>query len=221
MPDEATTAPEQVQETPTDAAVEETTPAEDAPAIDWEQRYNDLRPEFDRNNQLQAAARGQHGEQAQIEALDLLGIPYETAEPEEEDDEWVDPDERFDRLEAQIAQRDEAAEQAQFVREEESWIDQNLTALEGSEGIDLSDAETKIVLDIALSNRHPNGEPDLTGAIAALKDSWNARQASYLASKKAPAPPNGSAGEAKIDFSNAEARQKFMAEDLAARMEES
>lgn len=227
MPDEAPTPVEETpQDTSTEAAVEETKPADDVtPSTDnWEQRYNDLRPEFDRRNALLTAAEGHQGPEAQAQALRQLGVEvdFEEEEEPEEDETWVDPDERFDRLEKRLAERDEEAEAADFAAREEAWLDNALTEVEAKEGLKLSQAETKIVLDIALANRNPqNGEPNVQGAVEALKESWTERQANYRASKKSPAAPVGSTGEAKVDFSNDKERRKFMAEDLASRMEES
>lgn len=222
MPDEATPTPEETQDTSTSstAAVEETTPAKEVPAStdNWEQRYNDLRPEFDRKNQLLSAAEGHHGTEAQAAALRQLGVEVEEQQAEEKDDTWVDPDERIDDLEAKLAQREEAEEEAQWAQREESFIDTTLSEIESKEGVTLSKAETKFVVTNALSNRDPNsGEPNLQGAFDDLKGIKSAARDEYLASKKSPAAPIGTAGEEKVDFSNAEARRKFMAEDLAAR----
>jgi len=222
MPDEATPAPDEVQDTPTDAAVEETKPAEDAPAStdNWEQRYNDLRPEFDRKNQLLSAAEGHQGPELQAQALRQIGVEVELEQEEEDkDDEWVDPDDRIDKLEAKLAERDEADKEAQWAQREESFIDTTLSEIEGKESMKLSDAETKFVVTNALSNRDPqSGEPNLQGAFDDLKGIKSAARDEYLASKKSTAAPIGTAGEEKVDFTNADARRKFMSEDLAARM---
>lgn len=223
MPDEATPAPE-VQDTPTDAAVDETKPAEDESTQstdNWEQRYNDLRPEFDRKNQLLSAAEGHHGPDLQAQALRQLGVEVEMEqEAEEQDEGWVDPDERIDRLEAQLAQRDEADEESQWAQREESFIDTTLSTIEEEEDVKLSNSETQFVVTNALANRDPNtGEPNLQGAFDDLKGIKSAARDEYLASKKnSPAAPLGTAGESKVDFSDPKARRKFMADDLAARM---
>lgn len=229
MPPEAEQAPANEQETsdPINAAPnEEGTPAEpeqgSQPAIDYEQRYNDLRPEFDRKNQLLSAAEGHHGAEAQAQALRQLGVEVEL--DEEPDDAYVDPDERIDRLEAQLQERQEAEKEAEFQRLESQYIKSTLAEIEGQEEIKLSDQETKLVVNHALANRLGDGKPDLQGAVEALKTIKGAARDEYLASQrekaKAPRAPVGTAGEEKIDLSDQDARQKWMAEQMQA-LEES
>jgi hypothetical protein len=226
MPDEALETPENAQDTSTEtAAVDETKPATEsaedsstAETDNWEQRYNDLRPEFDRRNQLLTAAEGHQGPEAQMQALRQLGVEVEMAEAQEADDpEWTDPDERIDQLEAKLAEREEAEQEAHFQQLEEGYIDSTLSEIEGKEDLKLSDAETKIVVTGALANRLEDGRPDLQGAFDDLKGVRSAAAEAYRASKKASAPPIGSAGEEKIDFRDPDARRKFMADDFAAR----
>jgi len=219
MPDEAVEAPEVDQDTPV-AEVEETEAEAPANTDNWEQRYNDLRPEFDRRNQLLTAAEGHQGPDAQAQALRQLGVEVELEQEEEAQDDWVDPDERIDRLEQAIAERDQAAEESQWAAKEESFIDSTLTELESSEGVKLTDPELQFVVTNALSDRDPqSGEPNLKGAFDAIKEIRKEAGTQYLASKKTPAAPLGSAGEQKIDFKDGAQRRKFMAEDLASRME--
>jgi len=224
MPDEATPAPEETQDTPINAASEEEKPAEEAPAASdpWEQRYNDLRPEFDRRNALLSAAEGQQGPEAQAQALRQLGVEVEMAEAEDDkDDEFLSDVERLEqRLAAQeekFTQREQQEQEAHFQKLEESFIESTLSEIEGKENVKLSERETKVVVNNALANRLENGEPDLQGAFDDLKGIKSAARDEYLASKKAPAPPIGAAGEDKIDFSNPDARRKFMADDFNAR----
>lgn len=220
MPDEATQAPEEVQDTPDNAAVEEAKPAE-VPADQWEQRYNDLRPEFDRRNALLSAAEGHQGPEAQAQALRQLGVEVEMAPEEEDDDLYEDPTERLEkRLEAQeqkIVEREEKEQEDHFQQLEENYIASTLSEIEGKESVKLSEREKKIVRNNALANRLEDGRPDLEGAFDDLKGSWTERQANYRASKDSTPAPLGSAGEEKIDFSNPKARRKFMAEDFKAR----
>jgi hypothetical protein len=227
MPDEATPAPEEIQDTPdTPAASTEEKPAsespEDSPAASdgFEERYNNLRSEFDRRNQLLTAAEGNQGPEAQAQALRQLGVEVEMAEEEDndEDDEFLSDVEKLEkRLEAQeqkFSQREEQEQEAHFQQLEESFIDSKLSEIEGAESMKLSETETRVVVNNALANRLDSGEPNLQGAFDDLKGIKSAARDEYLASKKAPVAPTGTAGEEKIDFSDPEAAKKWMVEDF-------
>lgn len=229
MPDEATQAPDEVQDTPTpdETAPENGKPVEQEqePTVDWEQRYESLRPEYDRNNQLLAAARGEHGPEAQIEALQALGVDVEQEEAEESD-EFEDPYDALERrqaaLEQQIQERDEAAQEAEFQELEKQFIDATLDEIQGAENVTLSAQEKKWVETQAKANRLETGEPNLKGAFDDLKGIKSAARDEYLASKKAPKAPAGAVGEEKIDLSskNKDKRNKWMAEQIAPALED-
>lgn len=228
MPDEAT-APVEEQETPSSAASEEEIPAEEAPAeIDWKQRaevaekrHSDLVPEYTRGQQQLAAIRGDHGTEAQVEALRQYNVEVEMAEEAEEDDPFEDPTERLEkRLEAQeqkFAQREEAEQQAHFEQLEANYITSTLGEIAGNEGVKLSDTEKKIIKNNALANRLEDGRPDLQGAFDDLKGIKSAAAEEYRASKNTPVPPIGSAGEDKIDLRDPKAKRDFIQRDFEAR----
>src|SRR5436305_4426069 len=180
MPEEAT-APEEVQETPSTPAAE-TAPVEGKPAegqeqqeptVDWEQRYNSLRPEYDRSNQLLAAARGEHGPEQQIEALRQLGVNVQQEEAEKEEDPFEDPGERTQRevaeIREQLQEREEAEQWAEFEQLETSFVKETLDQLEGDESVKLSDQERKWIETQGKANRLETGEPNLKGAFDHLK----------------------------------------------------
>lgn len=221
MPDEGLAPAE--QDTPINAAPEEGKPAEEVPAgtDNWEQRYNDLRPEFDRRNALLTAAEGQQGPEAQAQALRQLGIEVQEEEAEAEPDPWEDPTERLEqRLTAQeerLTQREEAEQQAHFAQLEDSYIKSTLGEIETKEGHKLSEAEARVVRNAALANRLDDGRPDLQGAFDDLKGIRSAAAEEYRASKNTPLPPVGSAGEEKLDTRNPEQRRAFMLKDFEAR----
>lgn len=224
------------QETPPDAASEQEKPAAEPPAegaaeqptTDWEKRYNDLRPQFDRNNQVLAAAKGDHGPEAQIQALQQLGVNVQRPEEEpEEPDLFEDPDERTQREIAEIRedlqQRDEAQEHAEFERLEHQFINGTIDQLEKDENLKLPKEERDWVEAQAKANRHESGEPNLKGAFDALKGIKSRARDEYLASKKQAArAPAGAVGEEQIDLSpkNKEQRNAWMAEQLAAGLED-
>jgi hypothetical protein len=228
MPPEADEqAPEQVQDTPIngDAAPEET--AEPSkPAVDYQKRYDDLVPEYTRGQQLIAAARGDHGPEVQMQALQQLGVEVQQEEEAEEDDPFVDPGERALReteaLKAKLAEKDEQEESARFQKLEREFIDTTLGEIEGKENVKLSKRDKHFVETAALSNRLDDGRPDLEGAVKDLIELRNEARDGYIASKKAPKAPLGTAGEDKIDFSKMSKDEidQWMAEDIEARMAE-
>lgn len=220
MPDEGLAPEAETQDTPINAASTEEKPAEVPAGTDnWEQRYNDLRPEFDRRNALLTAAEGQQGPEAQAQALRQLGIEVQMEEEaaEETEPNWVDPDQRIDQLEARLTQREEAEQQAHFADLEDKYIKSTLGEIEGKENTKLSDAEARVVRNAALANRLEDGRPDLQGAFDDLKGIKSAAAEEYRASKNTPLPPVGTAGEEKLDTRNPEQRRAFMLKDFEAR----
>ncbi|HEU5115579.1 MAG TPA: hypothetical protein VFT74_02780 [Isosphaeraceae bacterium] len=220
MPDEATPAPEEIQDTQAEAAPTEEIPAESQqPTTNWEQRYNDLRPEYDRNNQLIAAARGDHGPEAQIEALQRLGVEVEQQQEQaEEPDLFEDPTDRLQRelesIKQDLASRDEKAQMERFAQLEKDYISSTIKDLEGSENLKLTAGEKRFVENDALANRLEDGRPDLEGAMALIKENRKEAQDQYLASKKeAASAPVGAVGEEEIDLSDHNARNAWMAKE--------
>jgi len=232
MPPEAEVEAPEVQDTPinADAAPEEGRPAPEStdsqPAVDYQKRYDDLVPEYTRGQQLIAAARGDHGPEAQMQALQQLGVEVQQEEEAEEDDPFEDPAERALRetqaLKAKLAEKDEQEEVARFQKLEREFIDTTLGEIEGKENVKLSKRDKHFVETAALSNRLEDGRPDLEGAVKDLIELRNEARDGYIASKKAPKAPVGTAGEAKIDFSKMSKDEidQWMAEDIEARMAE-
>lgn len=229
MPDEATQAPEEIQDTPDPAASDQEIPASEStdspPAASdpYEPRYNNLRSEFDRRN---AALSGQLGPQAQAEALSHYGIELAEAEQEAEDDLFDDPVERTQReveeLKQWRAEREQREQNAEFEKLEREYIDSTLKEIEKTdkEGFKLSEKDKRIVEAYAKGNRLDDGRPDLEGGFALVKESKAEAREGYLKSKRdATAAPVGAEGEAKVDFSKMTPEQKdqWMVEDVERR----
>lgn len=218
MPEEATEAPVVEQDTPA-ADTEPEAPAEDTPEasepeVDYQKRYDDLRSEFDRRNQIDAALRGQLGPEAQAEAAKAYG--FEFAEDDEDSDEYVDPDERLNRLEQQIQERDQQAEAQRMEQAEQEWLDTEIGKVAKTEGRDLTKEEKDIILGYALSNRFDDGQPDVDGGHERLKAIYSEAQKRLISSKKnSPRPPSGAAGEPAIDTSTSAGRRAAI-EQVAA-----
>lgn len=235
MPEEATPAEGEVpapqnEETPgIESGPEDNgTPAE-TPDIDFEQRYNDLRSEFDRRNQqyseaeqLQAALSGAAGPDAQAQVLAAFGIELEDeADLNEFDDlDEFDPDARIDRLEALLEDQQMAAEEEAMAEAEVEYLTEGIEALEQQEGREFSDQEIATLASIARANPDENGVPDLEAAHAHLTELIQDRQSAWVQSKKAKRPGSGIAADRAVDLDNEEARIQFMADRLAAADDE-
>ena len=220
---EETPAP-QNEETPgIESGPENGIPA-DSPEIDFEQRYNDLRSEFDRRNQqyseaeqLQAALSGAAGPEAQAAILAQFGIELEDDEDMGFDElNEFDPDSRIDRLESMLEEQQMAAQEEAMAEAEVDYLTDGIEALEQQEGREFSDQEIAILASVARANPDDNGAPDLAVAHAHLTELLNDRQSAWVQSKKAKRPGSGVAAEKAADLDNDEARVQFMADRFAA-----
>lgn len=211
-------APEQeIQDTPTpDTEPEapdtpETPAAEDTePEVDYQKRYEDLRPEFDRTNQILASLQGRHGVEAQQEAARLFGFEFADEEPEEEG--LTSPEDEIAEIKRQLAERDEQAEQQQYAAAEKDWIQQELGKVEKDFDRKLSAEERDIVESFAVAHRFEDGQPDIEGGKERLKAIYSHHQKQLIDSKRAPKPPAGVAGAEAIDTSTPEGRRKAIAD---------
>ena len=198
-------------------------PAE-SPDVDYEQRYNDLRSEFDRRNQdysqaeqLQAALSGQAGPEAQEQVLAAYGIELEGDEPDVEFDEPYDADARIDRLEQTIEEQQAYAELAEVQEAEQDFLVDGIEALEQRAGREFSDQELAALTSIARSNRSETGVPDLALAYDHLTELEADRQQAWIESKRTGRVPGaGMAAEKAVDLDDPEKRVQFIADRMAA-----
>jgi DNA gyrase/topoisomerase IV subunit A len=228
-PDEE--AVEQPQDTAADEATsEEETPAEEAePAVDYEKRYTDLRPEYDRNQQRLSEYEQFIGHlrdpETQAEALQALGLQLEEDE-EPEDDEYDDPEERLEAelegVKEYLAEQQQAQQFAEHQEREVDYVDDAITELEDEESIELSDKEFGVVVRLADTMRDENGWPDVRAAWEALGGISEAQRKRYVESKKANKPSaNGTAGTEKIDMADEDERVKAFANVMEAEAQDS
>lgn len=196
-------APEATRDTPTEDAPSEEGHAPEA--IDYEKRYNDLRPEFDRTTQELAQLREFRESLAdpsrQADVLRDFGIELADDEPGEEDADDVFRDPRVDQLIAEREQERAAAQQQQayegFVVDTMEQVD----ALERELGEEFSDDEVDLLLDLreAAARR---------GQDVAIKDVYQnrlnqvfeTRRQKYVQSKRAPQASK--VGQAAADDGN-------------------
>lgn len=233
MPDEVTPDQGEVpapvsQETPGSEVGPNDNGTPDAtPDIDFEQRYNDLRSEFDRRNQhyaeaeqLEAVLAGEAGPEAQAQALAAFGIELEGDEEFDEFDDELDeydPDARIDRLESFLEEQAMAAEEEAMAEAEQEYLAEGLGILEEQEGREFSDQELETLVSIAVANPDDQGIPDLAFAHQHLNDLIQDRQSAWVQSKRSGrVPGSGVAADKAVDLDNEETRVQYMADRIEA-----
>lgn len=235
VPADAGTPPE-TPETPATGAPPEA--PSDSPDTDWKQRaevaekrYEDLRPQANQWESALADIEGRNGPERQRQALaERARVELEDEEAEEEPDEFdlpPDPNDRLDALEQREAEREQQHEQDEFDRLEAKYLEDTVGALEGKEGIKLTEGQYGFVINNALANRDPHdGKPDVEGSFSAFKAEVEAGAQKWVKSKETVVPPNGTKGELKITpemLRDKDTRQKIAVEayEAAERAQES
>jgi type II secretory pathway pseudopilin PulG len=232
-------APE-TQDTPeTEAPPEGTRAPEQESTIDWEKRYNDLRPQWDRANAELSQLRSRSELASALESddhradairhiaqtygpeavLEALGYAVEGDETEGQDEEFRDP--RVDQLLAQ----QQAQEQEKQLDALERTIEGEIDNLAKQHSLELTDHAKSLIFNQTLALAPLDGnQPDVKQAfemLTGLRDEWIK---GYRESKRAPAPPQtgGSSGEpahqlgdsgSRIDRALQVANEAFAGED--------
>jgi len=219
-------APDTSQETPGSEVGPGVGTPDETPDIDFEQRYNDLRSEFDRRNQhysqaeeLERALSGAAGPEAQAQALSAFGIELEDDELDDFGDELdeFDPDSRIDRLEAMLEEQAAAAEEQEMAEAEMEYLAESIDILENQEGREFSDQEIETLVSIARANPDQDGIPDMGLAHQQLNGLIEAQRSAWLDSKKSKRTPgSGVAAGKAVDLDNEEARVQWMADRIEA-----
>lgn len=218
MPEEANPAP-QNEDTPTQ--VVEEAPAEDTPptpVIDWEKRYNDLRPTFDQT----AAERRQLEEEVErLRAAQPVQPEYD--EDDLEDDPYLaklaEIEARLAAKEQQDAQRAQAETLKQQREQEYNHIDAELASIETEFSEELSDEEARMLGNYALANRDEHGRPDVRLAYETFNKVFEGRKAKWVDKKRsAPATPAAGPGAVEVpDLSDRKARIAYINEQVQQR----
>jgi hypothetical protein len=207
-------------------APEEETPVSEAPAtetppeerVDYEKRYNDLRPQYDRSNQELSEYRklvegiGSDDPDVQKASLEAIGLSYQ--EPEETDDEYQALQKRLDKLEQGFTTEQEQRQLEAQRQAEIDHLDSQISALEKAEGIELTEAEVKILAATASHHRAEDGMPDVASAYKLLSEVDQPRQERRVKSKKAAQVQTGTAAAKTFDRSNEAERVAYMAQKL-------
>jgi hypothetical protein len=204
MPDEAQ-APE-IPDTPIEEAPQGDTPP---PVVDYETRYNNLRPEFDRKSQ-------------QLREYEERLAAYEQSqqpEPEYDDDEYDYEDtvarQEIAQLKALLAQRDQETQTKLEAEREAAFINTEIKLLEKEQEEQFSDDEWNTIGIIAERFRNEEGEPDIARAYEQLFGKIvKPRREKYVSTKKASRPRSGSPAAQSIDLDDRDTRRDYMTQKL-------
>lgn len=225
MPEDTGTVENDAQDSvaPVDAPTQE---SPDTPASDYESRYNDLRPQYDRTmaqvQQYEQFIGSLQDPETQSEALRALGLELSQEEEDELLGDLEDDEQRFDPRVDQLVEafntQQQEAEQAQVQELEAEFLDQAISTIESKEG-SLSDSEVETLVQLADRMRDDDGIPDVEGAYAQLKSVSDAFNSRYLESKKASRLDPGTAGSESVDLSDPNTLDRVLAETAQAAME--
>lgn len=238
---ETAPAPESTEAPKTDQAnTEESAPAftdsynpdelpEEARAA-YDAAYKRLQADYTRKTQ-EVSSQRQQAEQAQqlvnalrnpatqAQALQMLGLELED---DTEDTGYVDPDERIDRLEQMLTERDKQSEEERKMEQEATLIDSELQRLSKADGHNLDDSEIELIVSFAVANRLGDGSPNVEAGYRQLQALYSEAQKRHIESKRnAPAPGIGSAAEKKWQLDTEAGRKEAMAEIAAASFDQS
>lgn len=216
------------QDTPTEAAPQEGNAATDQQVIDWQKRYEDLRPQWDRSNQELSEYRqlveSLTNPETQADALRALGLELQQEEQQQQQQEWQDPyEQRFGQLEQtlqQLVQRDQQMEQAQQEAQRQWEVDNHLgqavVEIQQKLGHDIDQKDLELA--IAFAERVPDerGMPDLHAAWDYLTQRDQGKLQGWVSSKKAPGIPDGEAAGKEYDLSDPKQRDEYIAMRLTA-----
>jgi hypothetical protein len=221
MPEDEAPLAEETPEAP-EAEAPEGTPSE-APAVDYEKRYNDLRSEFDSRNQRYSQYEqfiGNLNDPAtQAEALRVFGIELqEEGEPEEElpgdpEERW---EQRFNQIEAHLQQQADKEAEGEVQALEKEYLDKSIADIEKAEGVKFSDKERKALERLGEGLRDEDGIPDYEEAHKLLSETAEERRKRYMETKKSEVPGVGTAGSEKVDMTDADSRVNAFANIMEA-----
>jgi hypothetical protein len=222
-------APDIEPDTPDNAAPENEGDAANSPeaVVDWRQRYESLRPEFDRRNeelkeaqaqaQLVAALRSDDPKE-RAWAAEELGLEYE--DPDLYDDTPDDPTaKQLSELLAWKEEVDKREQERSTVAQQQAdfeYVFENVEKL----GYDLDSEEEKadleVITKLALNQRDEHGQPDVAAAVDLVKQIRGSGEKGVFKGKKnAPyVAPGGQSATQQPDLDNDKARQEWMIQQL-------
>lgn len=219
MPEEATTDPQETEDTPTQEVEE--TPNEDSsttPVIDWEKRYYDTRSFSDQRFNEQATELKQY--QDQLAAIREAQRQPEYDEPEYDEEDFADPVARqhIARLEAQLAEQQQQDTLAREQAHANAHIDAEFDAIEAETGDEISDAEAQMLAQYAIANRDEHGRPDVRLAYQTYTEQLEGRKSKWVDKKKSAATPAAGPGAVEVpDLTDRKARIDYINEQMRQR----
>lgn len=224
MSDPNTPETTEPQDTTTTEPTPGGTPAE---VNEYQQRYENLRPQYDRTMQELQSLRQQHealrnDPDAQRAFLAELGYQVEDdpADAALYDDPVSALRAELDEIKQTQAQRDQQAQMEQQMRAGEAHISNAIQAIDSSRPAPLDDEEQAWVISRALASPPgENGMPDIQGAYQAFQSFEEGRMRKWAASKQTPHRVSQAGGEVtednRLDVDDPGERQRRMAQRLA------
>jgi hypothetical protein len=242
MPEEST-APEQGQEQPqttpgapeqeateTSAQPEPFSDKFDPASLPDELRpaYKQLQADYTRKTQTLAEQRREaetykqwvealRNPETQAEALEALGLELAEQEPEEDDEEFVDPlEQRLAALEGYLAEQGQVQMTQAQQEAELDYLESEFEGLEKDIGRQLEEDEIQVIGQLANSRRSQEGLPDVRGSYEFLyNDFLPKRKQGWVSTKKAPQVVSGQSATKVPDLDDRRSRQDYMAQKLA------
>lgn len=216
--------PEDTPETP----VETEAPTEDTPsppAVDYQDRYNNLRPEFDRTKQQLAEEReARERFQQELEQLRTQSVQPDYDDGDFDEDDLADPvaRRRLAAVEAalveerQLRAQQEAAAAEEAKREQEyTYIDTELETLEKRLGEEFDDDEADWIGNYAGRHRDEHGRPDVGRAYEAFSQILERRKQKWVETKPTGGRPAVGSGAVEVpDLDDPDQRVAYLNQAL-------
>jgi hypothetical protein len=181
-----------IEETPAVPPSPETgTPGTDQEQIDWQKRYEDLRPEYDRTTQRlserERLVEGLSSDDPDTRAAAAQALGLQFVDDSTDDDQYTDPTDqlaqKLQALEARLEQRDQQAQDQANIARIEAAVEQQLAQLPDG----LSEKDKNWIVKGALGlDPTPEGVPDIQAAYQEFTEWESDRQKQWAATKKAP-----------------------------------
>jgi hypothetical protein len=223
-----------------DQSVDDEAPEADQPEASSEESFTDSfnpdeLPEEAREGyeaaykRLQADyTRKRQGDSQRVRELEEAVTRLSQAIPQDDDDaddeydfdedEYVDPEDRLDRIEQSLVARQEQERALALQEAEEEYVANQISDLEDRTDQEFSEQETEILFNLATSDafRAEDGEPGIEAAYDLFEQIQKDAREKYVSSKKAPRIPSGQAAEKQYNLDTPEGRRDFMAATLQA-----